>query len=745
MEYKGYTLTNEQYLYITHNDRIDTKLIACAGSGKTQCIVLKNIYLLENNIYKSDEILIVVFGRHAQNDLVKRVKSVDSDNFINTELISTIDALSKYIIDDNNKIDVSLLSYKFMEYLDLTPIEILKQNNKLNKIRCVFVDEAQDLNYIQYRIIMLLKDKLNVILNFIGDPNQNIFQFRDSEAKYFIEFNGLEFVLTHNFRSHSEIIDFSKDLRSDKTHPIVSTKGDLGIKPIIFEGNIEEMIIKLINELLDDSNTDLSDIAFISPIKGKISQNSATGLCMVANTLAKHNINFKQFYDESKDEANPNIKYEPLKNYCSLITICGSKGLQWKHVILIGAKPCMINYYTFTPKQHEDEKNLLYVACSRSINTLSVLVETNRKSMSINHWFGEIDKNTYEINSDSNYEELKFPPLTFNNKLLFDNKITKILDNIPIQILNELSNIIDYDNILKDTEKIYDLNFSKIEYVSPIFLGKYTESLFVNSIKIKNSEELKEYIDLNNLLNNKNIIHCINQQTYEWINKNKENMTWDKFDSIKDTLSAKISNEIILIRQRNRNNLLDFNKYSYIINNSYYNDFVNSNLEQIKKNYHKYKNCVDFNKLKKLQFNCEVFQHSIQTQHYYHISHKGNKFKSLLTLYNEMFDNINNYVYNTDLNVQLFNQYIENYNLIGEIDFIDSNNELWEIKVAQDINLKYILQLLMYNIMFEKKNEYKLNFLNFLKGEKVIIKLNLDDNKINRLIEIFQKYSESKK
>ena len=76
---------------------------------------------------------------------------------------------------------------------------------------------------------------------------------------------------------------------------------------------------------------------------------------------------------------------------------------------------------------------------------------------------------------------------------------------------------------------------------------------------------------------------------------------------------------------------------------------------------------------------------------------------------------------------------------------IDENDELWEIKVAQDINLKYILQLLMYNIMKEKKIEYKLNFINFLKGEIVKIDLNLDLDKINKLIEIFQKYSSSYK
>ncbi len=745
MLYKGYELTQEQYNYITFNDISDTKLIACAGSGKTQCIVLKLIYLIENNIYNTNDILVVVFGRHAQNDLINRVKSVDKDDMINPNIISTIDALSKYIIDDDNKIDVSLLSYKFMQYLERTSIDDLKINTKLNNIKCIFIDEAQDLNYIQFKIVSLLKEKLGVILNFIGDPNQNIFQFRDSESKYFIEFNGLEFVLTTNFRSHSEIIEFSKTLRPDQTHPIISSKGPNNIKPIIYEGHIDEKIILIIHDILEKGgDIDLSDIAIISPIKGKITINSATGLCMVSNVLSKYNIKFKQYYDESKEEANPNLKYEPVPGYCSLITICGSKGLQWKHVILIGAKPCLINYYTFTEKQHQDERNLLYVAATRAIESLSIIVESNKKSISINHWFGEIDSQHYDLVSDSDYNELKFPPLKYNKEIMFDNRITRILESVPVNILYELSEIINYDNISKNITKIYDYNFTKIEFVSPIFLGKYTESLFVNCIHLKNNVKLKDYVDIRNLLNNVNIIECTNQQTYEWILKHKDNMTWEKFDKIKNSLPALVLNDIILMRIKNKNNLLEFNEYSYVIRNKYYLDFVHSNLDMIKKNYKKYKECTDFNKLKKLQFYCEVFQHSISTQHYYHISNKGYKFRLMLALYNDMFDQIYNFAHNTQYEFVNFNQIIENYDLIGEIDMIDNQDNLWEIKVAQDINLKYILQLLMYNIMKERKNKYDLNFLNFLKGEHVNINLELDDDKITRLIEIFQKYSFSK-
>jgi hypothetical protein len=739
MNYKGFNLTNEQFTYITFNKKIDTKLLACAGSGKTQCIVLKNIFLLENKIYKPDEILIIVFGKHAQNDLINRINGVDKDKLINTEMVMTIDAFSKYIIDTNNRIDVSLLSYKFMEYLQNSSIDELKQNIKLNSIKTIFIDEAQDLNLIQFNIVNILKEKLGIILNFIGDYNQNIFQFRDSESKYFADFNAKEFFLTTNFRSHPEIIEFSSNLRIDTTYPILSSKDYINIKPTFYEGDVEDKIVKLINEFMEDPLNDLSDIAIISPVKGKINKHNSYGLCYISNILTNNNIKFEQFYDESKEEASQTKKYEPKKGHCSLITVFGSKGLQWKHVILVDVKTSLINYYTFNEKQHQNEKNLLYVACSRSIETLSIVIEANKKSLKLNNWFKFVDKDTYDFVSDSSFGELKFPEMQFRNEKLHDNRITKILDNIPINILNELSNIIDYENLVFETEKIYDFDYSKIEYGYPIFLGIYTESFFVNCNNIKNNENLKEYTYLNNICNDK-IIFCDKQKTYDWIEKNK-NMTIQKYDLIKHTLNTEISNEINNMRTKRPD--FNFNSYNFIIENKYYNQYINLNIEYIKDKYNKYKSITnDYNSLKKLQFFCEIFMHSIKSHHYYHIANKGKKFKKILLLYNEMFDQIKNYVDCNDLIFNQFNQFIEKYNLIGEIDMIDENGELWEIKVVKNISLKNILQLLMYNIMyFDNITNFKLNFLNFLKGDKVHININLSIDKINRILEIFQIYS----
>jgi len=110
-----------------------------------------------------------------------------------------------------------------------------------------------------------------------------------------------------------------------------------------------------------------------------------------------------------------------------------------------------------------------------------------------------------------------------------------------------------------------------------------------------------------------------------------------------------------------------------------------------------------------------------------------------------MFDQIKKYIDSNNLIFDKFNECIEEYNLIGEIDMIDEYGQLWEIKVVKNISLKNILQLLMYNIMYyvEKKDNYRLNFYNFLKGEKIHININLTQQNLNKILEIFQLYSEN--
>jgi superfamily I DNA/RNA helicase len=151
----------------------------------------------------------LTFSKFTRDDFINKIKK-NKKTLIELKQIKTIDSFAKSIIDCNNEVDISLLSFVFMEYLQNESKDELIKNKKLNNIITIFVDEAQDLNEIQYNILMELKNKLGIYINLIGDPNQNIYQFRNSSDKYLRLFDAKTFYLTKPFRPNKHIISCSK-------------------------------------------------------------------------------------------------------------------------------------------------------------------------------------------------------------------------------------------------------------------------------------------------------------------------------------------------------------------------------------------------------------------------------------------------------------------------------------------------------------------------------------------------------
>ena len=147
-------LTDEQQLYIEYEKNDHTRLIACAGSGKTRTIIEKINNCIKNDKYKSENILMLTFSRFTRDDFLNKIKKYNA-TYIDTKQVKTIDSFAKSLIDTDNEIDVSLLSYRFMKYLEQTSNEDLLQNKKLTIIKSIYVDEAQDLNEIQFNIFIL--------------------------------------------------------------------------------------------------------------------------------------------------------------------------------------------------------------------------------------------------------------------------------------------------------------------------------------------------------------------------------------------------------------------------------------------------------------------------------------------------------------------------------------------------------------------------------------------------------------
>lgn len=99
---------------------------------------------------------------------------------------------------------------------------ILAENHDVTKLynsiyRFVCIDEAQDLNYAQYRVIHSLcgSDFRNIMM--VGDENQSIYAFNGSSSKYMsdcfvCDFHPTIYTLNENFRSAKQIILFANTL-----------------------------------------------------------------------------------------------------------------------------------------------------------------------------------------------------------------------------------------------------------------------------------------------------------------------------------------------------------------------------------------------------------------------------------------------------------------------------------------------------------------------------------------------------
>ena len=710
-------LTQEQQKYINCDNSKHTKLLACAGSGKTKCIILR-INKMINDGYKQDEILVLSFSKLTKDDFINKIKDSNIEN------IKTIDSYAKSIIDKDNNIDVELLSYQFMLYLQET-----KKEDIDIKIKYVFIDEAQDLNEIQYNIFCLMKNKLDIKINMIGDPNQNIYQFRNSSDKYLKEFEGEIFILTQNFRSQEALVNFSSYLRPFNEYNIKSNKKDNGCKPIFFfHKNEKELETKIINILISakEENIDMSDFAILSPTRGRMrGYGNSNGLCFISNILYKAKIKFKQFYEENNDgNFNDGIKYEKTKNHVNILTCMGSKGLEWKYVILLDANDCLIDKRNFEDKKHNDDRYLLYVSCTRAIENIYIFsnykIKNSNISFGLNKWFKTIPNKYYEIENEFE-NKFKFEDIKYiKTQIQKEQNLKDIIKNISYEDLNKLSNIINYKNkkIIFE-KKIYKNNYNFdntsnffIEYIYNYFNVIYNITHDLPKIKFDKIEEI--------ILSQTKITN-LNYKATQWYHKNKKIMNWDNF--IKDnTIDDEIKNNIL----NNFDRDTEFN--SHVVSESgFYQLFILEQKEWIKNIYSNYLKSTNVLKIRELLFYLVVVIYSIKTQHYYHIKSKGDKFKNILSDYKIFFDEIEEYIEQINYNFIAKDIIIKEFDIFSYVNFLSDNNDLWFVRCCNEISLKYILHCIVSyfmnnnGIIEENKNiVVNANFINLIKGNEII-------------------------
>ena len=170
-------------------------------------------------------------GRWVQSEnLLKWVNKVSEEALDATTLAAApergIRALaacfSKYqaLLHEHNALDFSGIQYEALQLLKKHP-EVLAQLHK--KLTHLMVDEYQDTNTIQERILLLLAgEKKNLCV--VGDDDQGLYRFRGATIRNILEFPALfddgqckQVKLTVNYRSHPDIIRFYNEWMREQT------------------------------------------------------------------------------------------------------------------------------------------------------------------------------------------------------------------------------------------------------------------------------------------------------------------------------------------------------------------------------------------------------------------------------------------------------------------------------------------------------------------------------------------------
>lgn len=724
--------TDEQLAYINYDKKEHTKLLACAGSGKTRCIIARMAYLIKHKIYEADEILMLTFSRFTRDDFMNKIRihSGKDRKIISPNSIKTIDSFAKRIIDPENTVDVSLLSYRLMKCLEEETRENLLKIPTFRKIKTVFIDEAQDLNEIQYRIFIGMRDKLDITINMVGDPNQNIYQFRDSSDKYLTQFDAKVFMLTRNFRSHESVVDFSKYLRPFNEYDVVCTKGDNGSTPHMMFCESETMLETYIITILDEAKkqkVDLSEFAILAPTRGRMRGGGKShGLCFISNVLYKAGIKFKQFYEETVDESTgEGIKYEPKKGHVNVLTFMGSKGLEWNYVLLIDVDACLINKRYFDKQKHLNDRYLLYVACSRAIHNMYIFsgcyFRGSEPHFKTNPWLNQIPDDKYVM--DQRFEKDFFwPELRYVDMMERDTMLGKVIDKLDCYDLDKISSLLNYQNIKPVTQKkIFDNEYIEQDKVSGVFLSRYITNLFHGLMRLSRNRmrsipESNDSSDSPSIMADDDIVSKLDMVRFPeiesiidadtmitgapdsvtlWYYRNKRGMTWEKFDKI-DKIDSNVRKFINAKFSRDK----AFDSHAIAVN-GYYESFILEQKNWIRSMYKKYLKCRNTTQLRGILFYLTVVMHAISTHHYFHIKSKGSSYKQILEDFDELYDDLEEYVENTDRSFPESAIPVSRWGLVGTVDVIDSNDQIWFTKCVSDISLKNVIYAIATNLMFD--------------------------------------------
>lgn len=365
------TLNEEQLAVVTSPLTENQRILASAGSGKTTTITSRIAYLVENYGIKPTQILLVSFSRSAAQEMIHRVHRLIGP----VEMYAgTFHALSAQILREQTTIKdqpfLDELPYRLVAWLE-TP----QGKMWAKRFRTIIVDEFQDINEIQWRLLMGFFHA-RAHISIVGDDAQNIYTWRGSSVDFILNFHEKiktvkDYQLCKNYRSTEAIVTVANSIMSFiptlpyKEKMVAHLKG--GVKPEVYffyrASDEYDWIVKMIHG---------------------IQQQYPTFTCAV---LSRYNSDLFRMEERLHQKR---IAYhlltipgehQPKQNAITLATIHASKGLEWDIVFFMNLHDDVFP----ARKTDEDiisERRLFYVGVTRARKGLYLTYAKSERALS---------------------------------------------------------------------------------------------------------------------------------------------------------------------------------------------------------------------------------------------------------------------------------------------------------------------------------------------------------------------------
>lgn len=223
-------LSGRQKVIVADDDDVNRLVLAGPGSGKTRVIVHRIAYLLRVRRVPASAIVALTFNRHAANEIRQRLLSLVGADAYGVSVMtyhSMAMRLTGTRFERGDSVSEQALSHVMKSAVDLLEGKGTAEGEDdlreqlMRGYRYIMVDEYQDIDALQYRLVSALAGRKSaedgrLCILAVGDDDQNIYAWRDTNNRYIQQFctdyTAQTSYLVENYRSSQHIITAANQL-----------------------------------------------------------------------------------------------------------------------------------------------------------------------------------------------------------------------------------------------------------------------------------------------------------------------------------------------------------------------------------------------------------------------------------------------------------------------------------------------------------------------------------------------------